>query len=84
MCEDAVKNGESFISPSKLIFEVISPNYSGHDYITKLQIYQKYGVLEYVIVEQTGEMIPYNLEGGVSLLQINHILVMYLMDYLLI
>lgn len=62
MCEDAIKNGESFISPPKVIFEVVSPNYSGHDYITKLQIYQKYGVLEYVIVEQTGEMIQYNLE----------------------
>ncbi|MBP8315114.1 Uma2 family endonuclease, partial [Clostridium neonatale] len=38
--------------------------YSGHDYITKLQIYQRYGVLEYVIVEQTGEMIQYNLVDG--------------------
>ena len=65
MCEDAEKIGESFISPPKVIFEVVSPNYSGHDYITKLQIYQRYGVLEYVIVEQTGEMIQYNLVDGV-------------------
>ena len=58
-------NMKSFISPPKVIFEVVSPNYSGHDYITKLQIYQKYGVLEYIIVEQTGEMIQYNLEEDV-------------------
>ena len=65
MCEDAKKIGESFVSPPKVIFEVVSPNYSGHDYITKLQIYQRYGVSEYVIVEQTGEMIQYNLVDGV-------------------
>lgn len=65
MCDDAKKSGESFVSPPKIIFEVVSPNYSGHDYITKLHIYQKYGVLEYVIVEQTGEMIQYNLEDGI-------------------
>ena len=58
-------NMKSFISPPKVIFEVVSPNYSGHDYITKLKIYQKYGVLEYVIVEQTGELIQYNLQAGV-------------------
>ncbi|GEP65532.1 hypothetical protein CBE01nite_33000 [Clostridium beijerinckii] len=71
MCEDGKKVGESFVSPPKIIFEVVSPNYSGHDYITKLQIYQRYGVLEYVIVEQTGEMIQYNLVDGVFKPSIN-------------
>ena len=62
MCEDATKNGESFTSPPKIIFEVISKSTSSHDYITKLSVYQKYGVLEYNIVEQSGKIIQYSLE----------------------
>ena len=84
MCDDAIKNGESFVSPPKIIFEVVSPNYSGHDYITKLQIYQKYGVLEYVIVEQTGEMIQYNLESGVFKPSINESYISKVFDGLVI
>lgn len=64
MCDDATRNGESFVSPPKLIFEVISKSTSSHDYITKLAVYQKYGVLEYNIVEQSGKIIQYSLEDG--------------------
>ena len=64
MCEDATRNGESFTSPPKIIFEVISKSTSSHDYITKLAVYQKYGVLEYNIVEQSGKIIQYSLEDG--------------------
>ena len=63
-CEDSVKKGESFISAPKIIFEVISENYRGNDYIKKLKLYQKYGVMEYIIVEQSGEMIQYFLNDG--------------------
>lgn len=63
-CEDSVKKGESFISAPKIIFEVISENYRGNDYIKKLKLYQKYGVMEYVIVEQSGEIIQYFLNDG--------------------
>lgn len=62
MCEDATTNGESFTSPPKIIFEIISKSTSSHDYITKLAVYQKYGVLEYNIVEQSGKIIQYSLE----------------------
>jgi len=64
MCEDATRNGESFTSPPKIIFEVISKSTSSHDYITKLSVYQKYEVLEYNIVEQSGKIIQYSLEDG--------------------
>ena len=43
--------GESFIAVPKIIFEVISRSTAGHDRVTKLQVYKKYGVLEYVMVE---------------------------------
>ena len=64
-CEDSSMDGESFTSAPKIIFEVVSENYRGNDYIKKLKLYQKYGVNEYIIVEQSGEMIQYVLENGV-------------------
>lgn len=65
MCEDAKTKGESFISSPKIIFEVVSKNYAQVDYITKLQVHQKFGVLEYNIVEQNGHIVQYALEDGV-------------------
>ena len=65
MCEDAKTKGESFISSPKIIFEVVSKNYAQVDYITKLQVYQKFGVLEYNIVEQNGHIVQYVLEDGI-------------------
>lgn len=41
MCEEKKMKGESFISPPKIIFEVISKSTAGHDYITKLDVYQR-------------------------------------------
>ncbi len=61
MCEDANKKGESFISSPKIIFEVVSPEYSDHDYFIKANIYQRFGVLEYNIVEQNGMITQYSL-----------------------
>ena len=49
--------GESFVSVPKIIFEVISKSTASHDRVTKLQIYKKYGVLEYNMVEQDGTII---------------------------
>lgn len=62
MCNDATRKGESFTSPPKLVFEVVSKSTSSHDYITKLAVYQKYGVQEYNIVEQDGKIVQYSLE----------------------
>ena len=64
MCEDASKRGESFTSVPKIVFEVVSPEYSDHDYFIKANIYQRFGVLEYNIVEQTGMITQYSLIDG--------------------
>ena len=65
MCEDAKTKGESFISSPKIVFEVVSRKYAQVDYITKLQVYQKFGVLEYNIVEQNGHIVQYVLEDSI-------------------
>ncbi len=64
MCEDASKKGESFKSAPKIVFEVVSPEYSDHDYFIKANIYQRFGVLEYNIVEQNGMITQYSLIDG--------------------
>ena len=64
MCDNPEKQGESFLSPPKIIFEVISRSTANHDYITKLYVYQKFGVLEYNIVEQNGFIVQYTLIEG--------------------
>lgn len=61
MCENSTRIGESFTSPPKIIFEVISKSTASHDYITKLAVYQKFKVEEYNIVEQSGKIIQYSL-----------------------
>lgn len=62
MCDNPEKQGESFISPPKIIFEIVSKSTANHDYITKLYVYQKFGVLEYNIVEQNGHIVQYTLK----------------------
>lgn len=69
MCEDATKNGESFTSSPKVIFEVVSKSTASHDYITKLAVYQKFRVLEYNIVEQSGHIIQYSIEDSTYLIK---------------
>ncbi|MEG0238493.1 MAG: Uma2 family endonuclease [Clostridium sp.] len=64
-CEEATTRGQSFTSPPKIIFEVVSKSTASHDYITKLSVYQKYGVLEYNIVEQNGNIVQYGLDDGI-------------------
>lgn len=54
MCDDSTRDGESFTSSPKIIFEVISKSTASHDRITKLQLYKKYRVPEYNMVEQDG------------------------------
>lgn len=64
MCDDAETLGESFISTPKIIFEVVSEKYSDNDYFIKARIYQKFGVLEYNIVEPNGSITQYTLANG--------------------
>ena len=61
MCDDGERRGESFTSSPKIIFEVISKSTASHDYITKLDVYQRFGVLEYNLVEQEGYIVQYSL-----------------------
>lgn len=61
MCDNPKKQGESFTSPPKIVFEIVSRSTANHDYITKLYVYQKFGVLEYNIVEQNGFIVQYTL-----------------------
>ena len=64
MCEDAKRRGEKFITPPKIIFEVVSRECAGNDYFVKSEAYQKFGVLEYNIVEQNGNIVQYKLENN--------------------
>lgn len=64
VCEEATRKGESYTAAPKVIFEVVSKSTSSHDYITKLVVYQKFGVLEYNIVEQNGLIVQYSLQDG--------------------
>ena len=64
MCDDAKTLGESFISSPKIVFEVVSEKYSDNDYFIKARIYQKFGVLEYNIVEPSGSITQYTLVNG--------------------
>lgn len=61
MCDDSTRQRESFTAAPKIIFEVISKSTATHDYITKLDVYQRFGVLEYNLVEQEGYIVQYSL-----------------------
>lgn len=52
---------QSFTKAPKIVFEIISKSTASHDRITKLQIYRKYGVLEYNMIEQDGTFIQCTL-----------------------
>lgn len=51
VCHSEMK-GNSYTKAPTIIFEVVSQNYADNDYIRKLKLYQKFGVLEYVIVDK--------------------------------
>ena len=64
MCEDATKKGESFTSAPKLIFEIFSKSTAKFDKGRKYDTYEKFGVLEYNLVEQTGFIVQHKLIDG--------------------
>ncbi|MGL5616731.1 MAG: Uma2 family endonuclease [Sarcina sp.] len=61
ICGDYEKKGETVNDIPKIIFEVVSPKYDTHDTITKRLVYEKFGVLEYNIIFQNGDIIQYFL-----------------------
>lgn len=66
VCQDDIDKmkGQSFTTPPKIIFEVISKSTAGYDRVTKLQLYRKYGVREYNMVEQDGAILQCILKDG--------------------
>lgn len=63
VCGDYQSKGETICEVPKIIFEIVSPKYDTHDTITKRIIYEKFGVLEYNIVFQNGDIIQYFYNG---------------------
>lgn len=64
MCDDATRKGESFTSAPKIIFEILSKSTAKFDKGRKYDTYEKFGVLEYNIVEQNGFIVQHALIDG--------------------
>lgn len=62
ICDDFEEQGESIMGVPKIIFEVVSENYEHYDYFIKLRTYEKFGVQEYNIVNQYGNIIQYIMQ----------------------
>lgn len=62
ICDNFEEDGESIVGTPKIVFEVVSENYEHYDYFIKLRTYEKFGVLEYNIVNQYGNIIQYILK----------------------
>lgn len=45
-----LSDGKKCVGSPNMIVEIVSPSNSGHDYVTKLNLYQKYKVKEYWII----------------------------------
>lgn len=64
MCGNTEQKGESFLSAPKIIFEILSKSTSKVDKGAKYYTYEKYGVLEYNIVDQNGFIVQHTLIDG--------------------
>ena len=63
MCDGKTK-GEKYISIPTIVFEVLSKTTASNDLFVKPLIYEKFGVIEYNIVHQSGNIIQYGLING--------------------
>lgn len=61
VCGMPKMQGQSYLTIPTLIFEVLSKNTALHDKVTKFNVYMKYGVKEYCLIEQTGFITQYTL-----------------------
>ena len=61
MCDNASKKGESFTTPPKVIFEILSKSTAKFDKGRKYNTYEQFGVLEYNLVEPNGFIIQHSL-----------------------
>ena len=49
--KNKLSDGKKCVGSPDMIVEIISPSNAGHDYVTKLNLYQKYKVKEYWIID---------------------------------
>lgn len=63
ICDGKTK-GEKFISTPCIIFEVLSKATASNDLFDKPKIYERFGVIEYNIVNQDGSILQYGLKDG--------------------
>lgn len=65
ICEESKLDDLGCNGSPDLIIEIISPNNSKHDTVTKYNLYEEAGVLEYWIVEPTNRLVlVYVLDNG--------------------
>ncbi|MBS6601197.1 MAG: Uma2 family endonuclease [Clostridium sp.] len=55
--KNKLSDGKKCVGSPDMIVEIVSPSNSGHDYVTKLNLYQKYKVKEYWIVSPKSKKI---------------------------
>ena len=63
ICDGKTK-GEKFISSPCIVFEVLSKATASNDLFSKPLVYEKFGVIEYNIVNQDGSILQYGLKDG--------------------
>ena len=51
VCDDTKLDGKSCNGAPEMVIEILSPSTQRHDRVVKLQLYQRYGVEEYWIVD---------------------------------
>ncbi|MEG0296351.1 MAG: Uma2 family endonuclease [Clostridium sp.] len=67
VCDKDGLNENNYKGIPSLIIEIVSPSNSHHDYIRKLNLYERFGVLEYWIVDPRFKSIQiYYLNDGES------------------
>ncbi len=65
ICDKTGLTNQRYIGVPDLIIEILSPSTSKHDKVVKLNLYQKFGVKEYWIVDPLNEIIDvYRHENG--------------------
>lgn len=57
ICNEESFSGSKYVGVPTLIVEILSPSNQGHDLVTKFNLYMKYGVKEYWIINPMKEAV---------------------------